>query len=238
MCRFGYFGFVSDYTVLGESVVKKIKKDDWNGVKRGDLWPWALHWKKRLENLFILFITHYRNLSSSSLIAPLISWNSDSALHNVFSHFCMLCYIMYWIFWYFFISYFIYVCLSSAFCSLGLLQCDNGACYKPEQLCDFIDNCGDNSDEKNCGTSCSFEDGRCGWKSSRADNFDLLLGTGSTQSIKPPYDHTLKNEKGRKITLLPRCLHIHIIHISELLKHLQNAAFTLWALMHNFDILT
>lgn len=127
---------------------------------------------------------------------------------------------MYCIFWYFFISYFICVCLSSDFCPLGLIRCDNGACYKPEQLCDFIDNCGDNSDEKNCGASCSFEDGRCGWKSSHADNFDLLLGTGSAQSIKPPYDHTLKNENGRKITLFLRCLHIHITHISELLKHL------------------
>ncbi|XP_026792984.3 MAM and LDL-receptor class A domain-containing protein 1 [Pangasianodon hypophthalmus] len=87
------------------------------------------------------------------------------------------------------------------FCQLGLLRCDKGDYYKPEQLCDFIDNCGDNSDEKNCGTSCSFEDGRCGWKSSHADNFDLILGTGSAQSIRPPYDHTLMNEKGHFVYL-------------------------------------
>ncbi|KAK3546298.1 hypothetical protein QTP70_025705 [Hemibagrus guttatus] len=87
------------------------------------------------------------------------------------------------------------------FCPLGLLRCDNGYCYKPDQLCNFIDNCGDNSDEKNCGTSCSFEDGRCGWKSSRADNFDLMLGTGSAQSIRPPYDHTLMNENGHFVYL-------------------------------------
>ncbi|XP_046708496.1 MAM and LDL-receptor class A domain-containing protein 1 isoform X3 [Silurus meridionalis] len=86
-------------------------------------------------------------------------------------------------------------------CPQGLLCCDNGACYKPEQLCNFIDDCGDNSDEKNCGTSCSFEEGRCGWKSSLADNFYLMLGTGSARSIRPPYDHTLMNENGHFLYL-------------------------------------
>ncbi|XP_049338853.1 MAM and LDL-receptor class A domain-containing protein 1 [Astyanax mexicanus] len=81
-------------------------------------------------------------------------------------------------------------------CPLGMLPCDNGSCYKPEQSCDFKDNCGDNSDEKDCGTSCSFEDGRCGWKSSPIDKFNWVLGTGSAQSIKPPHDHTLMNENG------------------------------------------
>lgn len=62
-----------------------------------------------------------------------------------------------------------------------------------------MDNCGDNTDEKDCGTSCSFEHGRCGWKSSDADNFDWMLGTGTAQSIRPPCDHTLKNESGELI---------------------------------------
>lgn len=124
-------------------------------------------------------------------------------LHNA-QYIFIICYI----------SHFICLCLSSDFCPLGLLRCDNGACYKPEHLCNFIDNCGDNSDEKNCRTSCSFEDGRCGWKSSHADNFYLMLGTGSAQSIKPPYDHTLMNENGRKMTLYPEIFtyrhHTHI----------------------------
>uniref|UniRef100_A0A3B4CKL8 MAM domain-containing protein n=1 Tax=Pygocentrus nattereri TaxID=42514 RepID=A0A3B4CKL8_PYGNA len=81
-------------------------------------------------------------------------------------------------------------------CPGGLLRCENGGCFKPEQFCDFIDNCGDNSDEKECGTSCSFENGCCGWKSSPVDKFTWMLGTGSAQSIRPPHDHTLMNKNG------------------------------------------
>ncbi|XP_035475409.1 MAM and LDL-receptor class A domain-containing protein 1 isoform X3 [Scophthalmus maximus] len=86
-------------------------------------------------------------------------------------------------------------------CPLGFLLCDNGRCFSPGQSCDFTDDCGDGTDEKDCGTSCSFEGGRCGWKSSLADNFDWTLGTGSVQSIRPPYDHTLMDENGHFVYL-------------------------------------
>lgn len=81
-------------------------------------------------------------------------------------------------------------------CPSGFLPCDNGQCFTPGQSCDFIDDCGDGTDEKDCGTSCSFENGYCGWKSSLADNFDWTLGVGSAKSIRPPYDHTLMDETG------------------------------------------
>ncbi|XP_054622204.1 MAM and LDL-receptor class A domain-containing protein 1 isoform X4 [Dunckerocampus dactyliophorus] len=86
-------------------------------------------------------------------------------------------------------------------CPSGLLPCDNGGCFDAGQRCDFRDDCGDGTDEKHCGTSCSFEEGPCGWKSSLADNFDWSLGTGSLQSIRPPYDHTLKDENGHFLYL-------------------------------------
>ncbi|XP_061877595.1 MAM and LDL-receptor class A domain-containing protein 1 [Entelurus aequoreus] len=86
-------------------------------------------------------------------------------------------------------------------CSSGLLPCDNGRCFSAGQRCDFRDDCGDGTDEKHCGTSCSFEEGPCGWRSSLADNFDWSLGTGSLQSIRPPYDHTLKDENGHFLYL-------------------------------------
>ncbi|KAM6908030.1 MAM and LDL-receptor class A domain-containing protein 1 isoform 1-T1 [Lycodopsis pacificus] len=81
-------------------------------------------------------------------------------------------------------------------CPSGSLPCENGRCFTPGQSCDFTDDCGDGTDEKDCGTSCSFENGRCGWMSSLADNFDWTLGTGSVKSVRPPYDHTLMDESG------------------------------------------
>ncbi|XP_029935423.1 MAM and LDL-receptor class A domain-containing protein 1 [Myripristis murdjan] len=86
-------------------------------------------------------------------------------------------------------------------CPSGFLPCANGRCFTSEQSCDFTDDCGDGTDEKDCGTSCSFENGRCGWKSSLADNFDWTLGTGSVHNVRPPFDHTLQNENGHFVYL-------------------------------------
>uniref|UniRef100_W5MXZ4 MAM and LDL receptor class A domain containing 1 n=1 Tax=Lepisosteus oculatus TaxID=7918 RepID=W5MXZ4_LEPOC len=86
-------------------------------------------------------------------------------------------------------------------CPQGYLECKNGKCYQPVRSCDFVNDCEDNTDEEGCGTSCSFESGRCGWKNSLADNFDWILGMGSSQSFRPPNDHTLGNENGHFIYL-------------------------------------
>ncbi|XP_061208193.1 MAM and LDL-receptor class A domain-containing protein 1 [Neopsephotus bourkii] len=86
-------------------------------------------------------------------------------------------------------------------CSHGYLQCQNGKCYRPEQSCDFEDNCGDNTDESECGTSCTFENGRCGWQNSLADSFNWVLGVGSSQNLRPPRDHTFGNRTGQFLYL-------------------------------------
>uniref|UniRef100_A0A672TQ22 MAM and LDL receptor class A domain containing 1 n=1 Tax=Strigops habroptila TaxID=2489341 RepID=A0A672TQ22_STRHB len=86
-------------------------------------------------------------------------------------------------------------------CSHGYLQCQNGKCYRPEQSCDFEDNCGDNTDESECGTSCTFENGRCGWQNSLADNFNWVLGVSSSQNLRPPRDHTFGNISGQFLYL-------------------------------------
>lgn len=99
------------------------------------------------------------------------------------------------------------ILLFSGSCSHGYWQCQNGKCYRPEQSCDFEDNCGDNTDENECGTSCTFENGRCGWQNSLADSFDWVLGAGSPQSLRPPRDHTLGNRSGMLSQMQCNCLH-------------------------------
>ncbi|XP_048223736.1 MAM and LDL-receptor class A domain-containing protein 1 [Perognathus longimembris pacificus] len=86
--------------------------------------------------------------------------------------------------------------LQTGYCPCGYHACQNGKCYKPEQRCNFINDCGDNTDEGDCGGSCTFEKGWCGWQNSLAENFDWVLGIGSPQSQRPPRDHTLGNENG------------------------------------------
>uniref|UniRef100_A0A6P8Q1I7 MAM and LDL-receptor class A domain-containing protein 1 n=1 Tax=Geotrypetes seraphini TaxID=260995 RepID=A0A6P8Q1I7_GEOSA len=86
-------------------------------------------------------------------------------------------------------------------CSHGYWECQNGKCYRPEQSCDFVNDCGDNTDENECGASCTFERGRCGWQNSLADNFDWIVGAGSSLSLRPPRDHTLGDENGQFLYL-------------------------------------
>ncbi|KAM9682891.1 MAM and LDL-receptor class A domain-containing protein 1 isoform 2-T2 [Dama dama] len=93
------------------------------------------------------------------------------------------------------------VLLPTGYCPLGYRECQNGKCFKPEQSCNFVDDCGDYTDENECGGSCTFEKGWCGWQNSLAENFDWVLGVGSPQSLRPPRDHTLGNENGHFLYL-------------------------------------
>ncbi|XP_058915238.1 MAM and LDL-receptor class A domain-containing protein 1 [Kogia breviceps] len=91
--------------------------------------------------------------------------------------------------------------LPAGYCPYGYRECQNGKCYKPEQSCNFVDDCGDSTDENDCGGSCTFEKGWCGWQNTLAENFDWVLGVGSPQSLRPPRDHTLGNENGHFLYL-------------------------------------
>ncbi|XP_032822243.2 MAM and LDL-receptor class A domain-containing protein 1 isoform X1 [Petromyzon marinus] len=79
-----------------------------------------------------------------------------------------------------------------------------GQCVHEEQLCDFRADCEDGSDESECGSACTFEQGdTCGWENSQSDCFNWVLGRGSPHGPRPPVDHTLGSEQGHFFFLEP-----------------------------------
>ncbi|EDL78751.1 rCG55885, partial [Rattus norvegicus] len=70
-------------------------------------------------------------------------------------------------------------------------QCSNGVSLPSDHVCDFIDHCGDNSDEQRCCSygRCNFEDGLC----SMIQDQTLLPGwtrRSGVKSASPPFwDH-------------------------------------------------
>lgn len=49
-------------------------------------------------------------------------------------------------------------------CPPDHLMCKNGRCYATRKRCNFIDDCGDGSDESECPKKCDFSSGLCGWR--------------------------------------------------------------------------
>ncbi|CAF4949732.1 unnamed protein product, partial [Rotaria magnacalcarata] len=92
-------------------------------------------------------------------------------------------------------------------CTSDQFRCQRGACIPKDRICDFTDDCGDNSDELNCNSNvmCSFEEptGLCGWVQDQTDNLDWELGQGATASFGtgPKRDHTLGLPSGHFIFL-------------------------------------
>ena len=83
-------------------------------------------------------------------------------------------------------------------CPAQYFTCKRKSCIPESQVCDLIDDCGDNSDEASCVnyTMCSFEEGFCDWKIEMNSNstFKWKLGKGRdshTTNNAPSRDHTL-----------------------------------------------
>ena len=77
-------------------------------------------------------------------------------------------------------------------CYSDSFHCQNGNCVDKQSLCDFVDDCGDNSDELSCSSfksRCDFENSMCDWGRYRRDRWRLTNGfTGLIYG--PTRDHT------------------------------------------------
>ncbi|CAN8007531.1 unnamed protein product, partial [Ixodes pacificus] len=57
-------------------------------------------------------------------------------------------------------------------------RCANGACILYDHVCNYVDNCGDDSDEHNCGDhkmGCNFDTSFCDWEPVVPSKHDLSL---------------------------------------------------------------
>eukprot|EP00057_Strongylocentrotus_purpuratus_P018006 XP_011672480.1 PREDICTED: MAM and LDL-receptor class A domain-containing protein 2 [Strongylocentrotus purpuratus] len=72
--------------------------------------------------------------------------------------------------------------------------CDNQRCINTDRYCDLTDDCGDMSDEDDCGSyeNCNFESGICTWSQLLTDELDWRHFAGLTRTpfTGPSRDHT------------------------------------------------
>ncbi|XP_078483553.1 MAM and LDL-receptor class A domain-containing protein 1 isoform X3 [Ciona intestinalis] len=79
-------------------------------------------------------------------------------------------------------------------CGDGYYPCAAGGCYDNSQRCDFLDECKDSqppnapSDEKSCGSSCTFDNDGCGWTNSKSATYNFDWSRSSSSG--PGSDHT------------------------------------------------
>ena len=87
-------------------------------------------------------------------------------------------------------------------CAANQFRCNRGSCVDNSQLCDFTDDCGDNSDETasvcSAADRCTFERSMCSWTQDTSDQFNWLRHRGRTRSANtgPTRDHTTNLNSG------------------------------------------
>lgn len=103
---------------------------------------------------------------------------------------------------------------AKTFCAANQFACKRGSCVDLSYVCDYSDDCGDQSDEVNCTNyveRCNFETDLCNWIQDDTDNFDWSFGQGKTSTVGtgPSTDHSTGTSLGHYVyieTSLPRRL--------------------------------
>uniref|UniRef100_A0A3Q3EFD0 MAM and LDL-receptor class A domain-containing protein 2-like n=2 Tax=Kryptolebias marmoratus TaxID=37003 RepID=A0A3Q3EFD0_KRYMA len=94
-------------------------------------------------------------------------------------------------------------------CPESMFKCNSGVCVDLNSVCDFNNDCGDRSDENDCGKQgvverCSFEQGLCSWSKSDVDSHGAewthRRGQEAWPDHGPPRDHTRNSAAGHYAT--------------------------------------
>ncbi|PAA52395.1 hypothetical protein BOX15_Mlig012801g1, partial [Macrostomum lignano] len=85
--------------------------------------------------------------------------------------------------------------IESTTCAPNSFVCDNSRCISTDLVCDYSDDCGDNSDENSCLNyieRCDFENDFCNWVQEPDNDFQWSRSKGTTGSegTGPDRDHT------------------------------------------------
>ena len=91
-------------------------------------------------------------------------------------------------------------------CEIWEFECGSSECIHENQVCDFIENCFDGSDEAKCPLSCSFEEKTtCSWNENIIDDVDWVLAQANDHSvgtdINGPFTDALGDSKGHFLFL-------------------------------------
>ncbi|CAL8320128.1 unnamed protein product, partial [Arctogadus glacialis] len=93
-------------------------------------------------------------------------------------------------------------------CPEVMFTCNNTVCVERNRVCDFTDDCGDESDEADCeqhgkAGRCSFEQGLCSWTGS---GWTWHTATDAWPKHGPPRDHTQNTNAGHYVVPGPGSL--------------------------------